>query len=1017
MIFKIMSASGEVSEVLYTAIQASMVYLLDQELKNVDWYMLGTYLKFSQSELKDIEQDQPTTARRRVVMLDKWLRKEVEPSWIIIIAALERMSENNLASRLKKKYLRQQGERTDPTTTTRSDASARASEKVLKVDRRDSVARELERLKGNYLRLRYSAEVALKVVDPSSRELKRFSQSYCNRVVSTIEELFDCVSELCFLDYALLECIVSYFFKEAKAIVNKDLDDYIQQLNNFKSSTTLKEFMENIESAQESNEGLCTVTLRLVGGWLNKNIDDLDRLLKEIFQDKASILTHLKIVRGSVKITYLVPQSEINSLITLARALPILLEFGVCELLIGQTVIVKDETSFFSFEHSLVDAVIYNQIKLLKFLLDIKTDPNAVDRFSPLAETALYCGSNYGRDEAVKLLLKAGANPNLAIADGVTPLCIAIQNRRSAIVRMLLQADADPNVQRKSDGTTPLYVAAENGFTEMVSILLEAKANPNLQVDYGATALFVAAQNGHTSTVRALLRAKANSNIHKDNGVTPLFMAARYNHFEVAKLLLQANANPNIPKDNGTTPLYMAAQDGRSDIVQILVQANADTNLPKNDGTTPIYMASQFGHTETVKILLRANGDPNLQRNDGVSPLYIAVYLGYTDLVGILLHANANPDLQANSGITPLLVAAQNALCSDIVYILLIAKANPNLSNKIGITPIFMASLLGHTNVVNILLHANANPNFQTTDGISPLFMASQFGHSDVVNVLLKFKANPNLQRKDGASPLYQATFKGYLDIVSSLLKANTNPNIQTDDRSTPLYMAAQAGRSDIVDILLKANANPNLQNSEGATPLCIASQEEHKDTVRLLLNAKADPNVRTKDDVTPLMSACLRRCPVVVDLLLQNGADPNLRQSKGTTALMLASYAGCLESVELLLLFGADTSIVGPKDSTALSMAVSSGHDDIADLIRAKQLSQSPDITSPTTTHTGETTDTQPASSTLTSEKIDNKTMALLNKAIEDMLVAKAKTIISTQDKLLDKNLPEKPPRMHAVK
>ena len=50
--------------------------------------------------------------------------------------------------------------------------------------------------------------------------------------------------------------------------------------------------------------------LRLVGGWLEKTMKDLDRLLKEIFQDKSAILAHLTIERGSVIVNYLIPQSR-----------------------------------------------------------------------------------------------------------------------------------------------------------------------------------------------------------------------------------------------------------------------------------------------------------------------------------------------------------------------------------------------------------------------------------------------------------------------------------------------------------------------------------------------------------------------------------------------------------------------------------------------------------------------------------------------------------------------------------
>ena len=58
------------------------------------------------------------------------------------------------------------------------------------------------------------------------------------------------------------------------------------------------------------------------------------RLLKtEIFEDKRSVLAHLKIVRGSVIVTYLAPHSEGDSLIQLALVkLLFMIQVGVCEL-------------------------------------------------------------------------------------------------------------------------------------------------------------------------------------------------------------------------------------------------------------------------------------------------------------------------------------------------------------------------------------------------------------------------------------------------------------------------------------------------------------------------------------------------------------------------------------------------------------------------------------------------------------------------------------------------------------
>ena len=82
--------------------------------------------------------------------------------------------------------------------------------------------------------------------------------------------------------------------------------------------------MESIEQdsaiTQNNSErpGLCTVKLRLVGGWLTKTMDDLEKLVYEIIKGKRHVLSHLKIVQGSVIVTFSAPLSEAGSLNTLA---------------------------------------------------------------------------------------------------------------------------------------------------------------------------------------------------------------------------------------------------------------------------------------------------------------------------------------------------------------------------------------------------------------------------------------------------------------------------------------------------------------------------------------------------------------------------------------------------------------------------------------------------------------------------------------------------------------------------
>ena len=628
--------------------------LLVRELKDVEWDTLGTYLGLSQGEIKEIEGNYQNIGRRRIEMFQKWLSKEENPSWEKVIAALEDMSENYIASQLRKKYVYQQQPRDERQTDSPKAAATddqQATEKVvLEVDKQDMVARELESLEKKYLRLVIDAQTTMEAANLSVIELGNFSQFYLSKEVTTVKELFQLIQPFCFLDYSLLETAITFLIDPAHKVVD-DLNEYVKQLTHFKKSTTLGDFVQSIKNAQKSltrkepGTEMCTVTLRLVGGWLSKTMDDLDKLLKEIFQNKSSILAHIKIEKGSIIVTYLAPQSEADSLIKLAQTkLSFMPQVGVCGLDIGQRTVISEVMHDFSFQSSLISAVVDDNINLLTFLLNINISPDATNN---QGWTALMLGSYYGGDKAVSILLQANANPNLQTDSGATPIFMAAQEGHSDIVSILLQANANLNLQ-KNDGLTPLFMAAQKGHSDIVSILLQANANPDLQTDDGVTPLFMAAQKGHSDIVSILLQANANPNLQKDSGATPIFMAAQEGHSDIVSILLQANADPDLQKDNGATPIFMAAQEGHSDIVSILLQANANLNLQTDDGTTPLFMAAQEGHSDIVSILLQANADPDLQKDNGATPIFVAAQEGHSDIVSFLLQANANPDLQRN---------------------------------------------------------------------------------------------------------------------------------------------------------------------------------------------------------------------------------------------------------------------------------------------------------------------------------------------------------------------------------
>ena len=72
-------------------------------------------------------------------------------------------------------------------------------------------------------------------------------------------------------------------------------------------------------------------------------MDDLERLVNEIFKDKRYVLTHLKIVRGSIIVTFSAPLSEAESLVALAMeaGTVLMLGVGVCSLRVGRNWVIQ----------------------------------------------------------------------------------------------------------------------------------------------------------------------------------------------------------------------------------------------------------------------------------------------------------------------------------------------------------------------------------------------------------------------------------------------------------------------------------------------------------------------------------------------------------------------------------------------------------------------------------------------------------------------------------------------------
>ncbi len=327
------------------------------------------------------------------------------------------------------------------------------------------------------------------------------------------------------------------------------------------------------------------------------------------------------------------------------------------------------------------------------------------------------------------------------------PLSEAVRSDDREAVRRLIKQGADVNAP-EGDGSTALHWASYRDDGEISDQLLRAGAKVNAVNDLGATPLWAASENGSDAMVRRLLRAGADPDLALRSGETPLMVASRVGSAPVVSQLLARGADVHVSATRGQTALMWAVAQKHPAVVKLLIDGGADIharssvwsqvmavsphgllqynkNVP-HGGTTALMFAARVGDLASAKLLVAAGAKPDDADAWGVSATALAAHAGFTELVEFLLDEGANPNL-SEAGFTALHAAVMRR-DERMVTALLAHKADPNAPVRfwtptrrssrdfnfnpelVGATPYWLAARVIAPGIMRLLVQHGANP-------------------------------------------------------------------------------------------------------------------------------------------------------------------------------------------------------------------------------------------------------------------------------------------------------------------
>ena len=271
------------------------------------------------------------------------------------------------------------------------------------------------------------------------------------------------------------------------------------------------------------------------------------------------------------------------------------------------------------------------------FITKYKVDVNHLGKAGSVGdEPAINEAAFFDNVEGLKVLVKNGANINLATSQGINAIQKAAQRNSLNAAKYLIEQKANLNGYNTTYFNAISY-AAVGYHLEMLDLLVKSGADVN-EVSKAsswtgplarlAMSFSPADKKARLNTIRKLLDLGANPNVLHAQNMTAIMCAAKLGTSEGWKaavdnceLLIRSGANVNLANTAGETALMLASQAGNIKLVNLLIKSGAEVNAVNkvNDSALSYANSAQQNKSDLVKALESAGAKPVVASAKAVS--------------------------------------------------------------------------------------------------------------------------------------------------------------------------------------------------------------------------------------------------------------------------------------------------------------------------------------------------------------------------------------------------------------